>query len=191
LEHADVFRLIVGLGNPGRQYRRTRHNAGFFVLDELARRAATDFHPDARWNAELAVSGGRTFMKPQTFMNLSGEAAGGFCRYFKVAPGEVLVITDDTALPLGDLRLRRRGSAGGHNGLQSVIDHLGTEEVPRLRVGIGAPRGTLHNHVLGAFSGDELPTLQQAVTRAADAVVCAESRGLDAAMNLYNQKNNP
>jgi PTH1 family peptidyl-tRNA hydrolase len=188
VEHAAVFRLIAGLGNPGRQYAGTRHNAGFFVLDELARRAAATFQFDAKWNADVATCGGRTLMKPQTFMNLSGEAVGGYLRYHRIDPAEVLVVFDDTALPLGDLRIRRSGSAGGHNGLRSIIAHLGTEEVPRLRVGIGAAPGTLHNYVLGRFSEDELPVLNASVSRAADAITHASEHGLDAAMNIYNKK---
>jgi PTH1 family peptidyl-tRNA hydrolase len=188
VEHAVVFRLIAGLGNPGRQYAGTRHNAGFFVLDELARRAATAFQFDAKWNSEVASCGGRTLMKPQTFMNLSGEAVGNYARYHRLDPAEVLVIFDDTALPLGDLRMRRSGSAGGHNGLRSIIAHLGTEEIPRLRVGIGAAKSSLHNHVLGKFSDDELPSVHLAVERAADAVDHANAHGFAAAMNIYNKK---
>lgn len=188
MEHAVVFRLIAGLGNPGRQYAGTRHNAGFFVLDELARRAATAFQFDAKWDSEVASCGGRTLMKPQTFMNLSGEAVGNYARYHRLDPAEVLVVFDDTALPLGDLRMRRTGSAGGHNGLRSIIAHLGTEDIPRLRVGIGAAKGTLHNHVLGKFSDDELPAVHLAVERAADAVEHANAHGFEAAMNIYNKK---
>lgn len=188
MEHAVVFRLIAGLGNPGRQYAGTRHNAGFLVLDELARRAATAFQFDAKWNSEVAPCGGRTLMKPQTFMNLSGEAVGNYARYHRLDPAEVLVVFDDTALPLGDLRMRRSGSAGGHNGLRSIIAHLGTEEIPRLRVGIGAAKNTLHNHVLGKFSDDELPAVHLAVERAADAAEHANAHGFEAAMNIYNKK---
>ncbi len=188
MEHAAVFRLIAGLGNPGRQYAGTRHNAGFLVLDELARRAATAFQFDAKWDSEVAYHGGRTLMKPQTFMNLSGEAVGNYARYHRLDPADVLVVFDDSALPLGDLRMRRSGSAGGHNGLQSILAHLGAENVPRLRVGIGAAAGTLHNHVLGKFSEDELPAAHAAVERAADAVEHASAHGLEAAMNIYNKK---
>lgn len=188
MEHAAGFRLIVGLGNPGRQYADTRHNAGYFLLDELARRTKTAFHFEAKWNAEIAFHEGRCLMKPRTFMNLSGEAAGGYARYHKLAPAEVLVVLDDVALPLGDLRIRRGGSAGGHHGLESVLAHLGTNAVPRLRVGIGAASGNLSHHVLGTFTADEVPVLQTAVARAADAVETAEAAGIESAMNLYNQK---
>lgn len=188
MEHAAVFRLIAGLGNPGRQYAGTRHNAGFFVLDELARRAAVAFQYDSKWNADVASSGGRTLMKPQTFMNLSGEAVVGYARYHRLDPAEVLVVFDDTALPLGDLRIRRSGSAGGHNGLKSIIAHFGTDEIARLRVGIGSATSGLHNHVLGKFSEDELAAINASVSRAADAIVHAREHGLDAAMNIYNKK---
>lgn len=188
MEHAAVFRLIAGLGNPGRQYAGTRHNAGFLVLDELARRAATSFQFDSKWDSEVASCGGRMLMKPQTFMNLSGEAVGNYARYHRLDPSEVLVIYDDTALPLGDLRLRKTGSAGGHNGLESILVHLGTEAVPRLRVGIGAAKSSLHNHVLGKFSEEEIPAVSASVSRAADAVEYANAHGIGAAMNIYNQK---
>ncbi len=188
MEHADVFRLIAGLGNPGRQYVGTRHNVGFLVLDELARRAAVAFQFDAKWKADVASCGGRTLMKPQTFMNLSGEAVGSFVRYHRLHPEEVLIVFDDTALPLGELRMRRSGSSGGHNGLRSVIAHLGTESVPRLRVGIGAAPGSLHNYVLGRFSEEELPVVHASVSRAADAIAHVDQHGLDAAMNIYNKK---
>lgn len=189
MEHAVVFRLVAGLGNPGRQYAGTRHNAGFLVVDELARRAAAPFRFESKWDAEVAECGGRLLMKPQTFMNLSGESVGNYARYRRLDPSEVLVVIDDAALPFGDLRFRRSGSAGGHNGLESVLVHLGTESVPRLRFGIGgAAPGALHEHVLGKFLPEELPALEAAVSRAADAVEHANAHGLEAAMNTYNQK---
>lgn len=188
MEHAVFFRLIVGLGNPGRQYVGTRHNAGFLVMDELARRSSAAFRFEAKWDAEVAPHGDQLLMKPQTFMNLSGEAVANYTRYYRIEPSQVLVVYDDVALPLGDLRLRKSGSAGGHNGLESVMVHLTTEGVPRLRVGIGAAGSTLHDHVLGRFSQDELPALEVAVKRAADAVEHASTRGIEPAMNIYNQK---
>ncbi len=188
MEHAAVFRLIAGLGNPGRQYAGTRHNVGFAVVDELARRCAAEFRFEPKWDAEVASCGGRTFMKPQTFMNLSGEAVGNYARYYRLAPEEVLVIIDDVALPLGDLRLRKTGSPGGHNGLESVLMHLGTEAVPRLRVGIGAASGTLHSHVLGQFTPEEKTRLDELYSRAADAAEYANAHGVEAAMNIYNKK---
>jgi len=189
VEPSAVFRLVAGLGNPGREYLGTRHNVGFLIADELARRSACSFAFDAKWNSEVAACGGRSLMKPQTFMNLSGEAVGGYSRYFKLEREQVLVIIDDVSLPLGTLRLRRSGTAGGHNGLESVLIHLGSESVPRLRVGIGAPDGRpLHDHVLGKFEASEQPALEEAVSRAADAFEFSNAHGLESAMNQFNQK---
>jgi len=189
VEESAVFRLVAGLGNPGREYAGTRHNVGFLVADELARRSACGFSFDTKWDSEVANCGGRIIMKPQTFMNLSGEAIAGYARYFKLRREEILIILDDASLPLGTLRLRRSGTAGGHNGLESVLVHLGSESVPRLRVGIGAPDGRgLHDHVLGKFDAEELPALQNAVTKAADAFEYTNAHGLEAAMNQFNQK---
>ena len=190
MENSAAFRLVACLGNPGRQYENTRHNVGFLVADELARRSVADFSFDANWNSDTAKTGGRTLMKPKTFMNLSGEAVGGFAKYFKIPCDQVMVILDDTSLPLGMVRLRKSGTAGGHNGLESVLVHLGTEKVPRLRVGIGRPdRSTLHDHVLGTFDPDELPALAESVARASDAFEYANAHGMDAAMNQFNQRN--
>lgn len=159
------------------------------VGDELARRSVTTFTFDPKWNSETARVGGRTLMKPQTFMNLSGEAVGEFSRYYKIPVSEIMVILDDTSLPLGMLRLRKSGSSGGHNGLESILVHSGTQAVPRLRVGIGKPESTLHNHVLGGFRQDELPALADSVNRASDAFEYANAHGIEAAMNQFNQKN--
>ena len=188
MEHETVFRLIVGLGNPGRQYSGTRHNAGFRVVDEMARRAAVAFGFEPRWDSEVAQCGGRMLMKPQTFMNLSGEAVQNYARYHRIDHSEILVVLDDAAIPLGELRLRPSGSAGGHNGLESVLIHMGTESVPRLRFGIGSASGALVDHVLGGFEPDELPKVEASVSRAADAAEYASAHGLEAAMNLYNKK---
>ncbi|MDD5200911.1 MAG: aminoacyl-tRNA hydrolase [Terrimicrobiaceae bacterium] len=188
----SCFRLVAGLGNPGREYDHTRHNVGFFVADALARRFDAQFVHESKWNADVARAGELVLMKPMTFMNLSGESIGDFSHYFKIEPDEVLVIIDDAALPLGRLRLRRSGSDGGHNGLASALMHLGTEQVPRLRVGIGGlgdPRAagdSLTGHVLGKFSASERAELDEAVNRAADAVELAQASGLAAAMNRYN-----
>jgi len=190
VEQAPIFRLIVGLGNPGRQYAGTRHNVGFLVLDELARRDTRKaFHFEPKWNAETVSTENRLLMKPQTFMNRSGDSVAPYARYHRIEPHEVLVVLDDVALPFGDLRLRKSGSAGGHNGLSSIISQLGSEIVPRLRVGIGGPPGPLTNHVLGRFSEPENQSLAPALHRAADAVSHLETQGFESAMNLYNQKN--
>jgi PTH1 family peptidyl-tRNA hydrolase len=183
-----AFRLIVGLGNPGRDYSGTRHNVGFMVLDRLAAASGARLRADKKWRAEVAETDGVWLCKPQTFMNLSGESIGAFARFHRIGPKKVLVVLDDMALPLGRIRLREHGSAGGHNGLASILDHLGTREVPRLRVGIGpAEPGGATGHVLGRFALDERPLVEQSLDRAAEAVQFAQSHGLPAAMNHFNQ----
>lgn len=183
-----TFRLIVGLGNPGRDYAETRHNVGFMVLDRLAAGAKAVFRTETKWQAEVATLGDVWLCKPQTYMNLSGESVGALGHFYKIEPARVLVVFDDMALPLGRLRLRESGSAGGHNGLSSIIEHLGTNAIPRLRVGIGAPRpGDATGHVLGRFSPAERPALDEAIARAAEAVEFAQSQGFPAAMNRFNQ----
>lgn len=181
------FRLIVGLGNPGREYRDTRHNIGFMILDRLASDARAEFRADKAWHAEVARTGDLFLCKPQTYMNRSGQSVRALTQFFKIEPANVLVVVDDMALPLGKLRFRPSGSAGGQNGLQSVIDHLGTQAIPRLRIGIGAARpGDAVGHVLGKFAPDELPAVEEALKRATDGIALAQSRGLQAAMNAYN-----
>jgi PTH1 family peptidyl-tRNA hydrolase len=182
------IRLVAGLGNPGRDYEKTRHNVGFMVAEVLAQRARAAFAHEPKWNADVARAGDLTFMKPMTFMNLSGESVGDFCRFFKLEPSQALAVIDDVALPLGRLRLRPNGGPGGHNGLESILMHLGTELVPRLRVGIGGAKDSLTGHVLGKFSPSEQPALEEAVNRAADAVEFAHANGLEAAMNKFNPK---
>jgi PTH1 family peptidyl-tRNA hydrolase len=187
-------RLIVGLGNPGKEYRDTRHNAGFMVLDEVAQRMKVDFQLEKRWNALSARAGNIWLLKPQTFMNESGSAVNGLLRYHKLTAPETLVVFDDVDLPLGTLRMRPSGSAGGHNGMRSIIAHLGTDMFPRLKLGIapgpsGRPAGEkLSSHVLGRFSEAERPALGEMIQRAADAVMQALQTGVDAAMNVFNRK---
>ena len=188
------MKLIVGLGNPGRRYNQTRHNLGFQVLDDLA----------DRWNArvsrtkfqglfgETQVNGEKiVLLKPQTFMNLSGQAVAEAVGFYQTGLDDVLVVLDDMDLPLGCLRIRPGGSAGGHRGLKSVIERLGCRDVPRLRIGIGAVEGEKAiGHVLGRFSEDELPRVRRAVERAADAAEGWARDGLEAAQNRYNRKEN-
>ena len=181
------FRLIVGLGNPGGEYAETRHNIGFMVLDRLAARAGAVFKAEKKWRALVASTGNGWLCKPQTYMNLSGESVSALGHFYKIEPSQVLVVLDDLALPLGRLRLREKGSAGGHNGLRSLIEHLGTNEIPRLRVGIGAALGETVGHVLGRFSPAERPVVEESVDRAAEAVEFALSHDFPAAMNRYNQ----
>ncbi|MEO7165795.1 MAG: aminoacyl-tRNA hydrolase [Spartobacteria bacterium] len=186
-ETAAPIRLIAGLGNPGREYQRTRHNIGFMVLDRLAADARLPWDYSEKWGAAWAKSD-VILVKPATFMNRSGQPLSAIANFYKIAAAEVLVILDDLALPLGRLRIRTQGSSGGHNGLESICEHFGTDAVPRLRIGIGAPpsQGAV-DYVLGRFFEKEQPALDAAIKRAAEAAKCAVDKGLFAAMNVFNQ----
>ena len=187
---AAPIRLVAGLGNPGREYENTRHNVGFMVLDRLVKRLGLSLNFSKDWQSLWArTADGCGFLKPQTFMNLSGRAVRAYGQFYKIAAAEVLVVYDDLALPLGQLRLRKEGSSGGQNGMESVIEHLGTNAVPRLRVGIGATghHRSMVDHVLGTFTGAERQELDGAIDRAADAVEHARTHGVEAAMNLFNR----
>ncbi|PQJ28671.1 aminoacyl-tRNA hydrolase [Rubritalea profundi] len=185
-----AIKLIIGLGNPGRKYEGTRHNVGFDVLELLSERAGAQFVHHLKWKAHIAKHPHAMLMKPQTFMNESGRAAGTALRFYKWQPEEVLVVYDDVALPVGNLRFRKSGSAAGHNGLKSLIQHFGSDQFPRLKIGIGGPSpGEMVGHVLGQFKPDERPDIENALARAADAVQLALSDGLEAAANVYNVKN--
>jgi PTH1 family peptidyl-tRNA hydrolase len=181
-----LFRLLVGLGNPGREYAETRHNVGFALVDRLASRDRADWRHERRWQAEVAKAGPVFLLKPLTYMNLSGQSVRAVADFYKIEPAQVLIVLDDFALPLGKLRFRTHGSSGGHNGLQSVIEHLGTPAVPRLRIGIGTATASTVDHVLGRFALDERALLAQSLDRAVEAIDCAQTRGLEAAMNTYN-----
>ena len=183
--HEPLFRLIAGLGNPGREYEETRHNAGFMIVDRLAQRAGIPFRQEPKWNSAISASGGVILCKPQSFMNLSGEPIAAVARFHKIAPEQILAIFDDVALPLGRIRIRAGGSSGGHNGMQSILQHVG--DIPRLRIGIGAADGQpIIQHVLGKFLPDERPILAEAIDRAVAAVDCLQSNGIEAAMNQFN-----
>ena len=184
--------LIVGLGNPGEKYENTRHNVGFQVVDELAERQNAPVQKlkfKALTNL-LTISGEKVLvMKPVTYMNLSGEAVRPAADFYKIPPERILVISDDTALDLGKLRIRTKGSAGGHNGLKNIIQHLGTDQFPRVRVGVGQkphPDYDLADWVLGKFQGEAKKVMDEAVKRAADAVECILKEGTDRAMNRFN-----
>ena len=182
-----TFRLLVGLGNLGREYSGTRHNVGFMVLDRLAAAMGAAFRAEKKWQADAVSNGGVWLLKPQTYMNLSGESVSALARFYQIEPARVLVVLDDMALPLGRLRIRERGSHGGHNGLRSIIDHLGTQDVPRLRVGIGSSEpGAAVGHVLGRFAVDERPLVEQSLDRAVEAVRFAQEHDLPSAMNQFN-----
>ncbi len=166
---------------------------GFMVLDKISRSQEASFRHVKEWQADVASHDGTYYCKPMSFMNRSGGPTAALCRYYKILPEEVLVVYDDVSLPLGKLRIRRGGSAGSHNGLQSVIDHLGTTSIPRLRIGIGTAKiqGTMVSHVLGTFSREEQETVTNAVTRASEAVEMIQQKGLEVAMNQYNQSTEP
>lgn len=189
-------RLIVGLGNPGETYRDTRHNIGFMVLDEIARRLGAAFREEKRWTGLVAKFSGGHLLKPLTFMNDSGRSAQAVGHFYKTAPAQTLVVYDDVDLSLGRLRFRTSGSAAGHNGIRSLISSFGTQDFPRLKVGIapadGRPAGErMVGHVLGSFRAEEQPALQNVIQRAADAVLATLERGLDAAMNVFNRQPEP
>lgn len=184
--------LVVFLGNPGPRYEGTRHNAGFMAADALAKAKGVSINR-SRFKALTATCriGGESvmLMKPQTFMNLSGEAAVQAVNFYKIPPEHVIVVSDETALPIGKLRVRRKGSAGGHNGLKSVIACLGTEEFPRIRLGVGAPPHPdydMADWVLSAFKNQDAADMSAAAEKAAQAVECYILHGPDRTMNLYN-----
>jgi len=182
-------KIIAGLGNPGAKYRGTRHNIGFAVLDELASRRQVEFEsaPADALIAKVRGADGALFAKPLTFMNASGEAVGALLRYYKIDVADLLVIVDDVDLPLGKLRARARGSAGGHNGLKSIAAHLG-DEYSRLRIGVGRgdPRRDLADHVLTTFDADEDAEVERVTLRAADAAEMFITSGIAAVMNGFN-----
>ena len=181
------IRLVAGLGNPGREYQRTRHNVGFMVLDRLAADAQLPWDYSEKWGAAWAKTN-VILIKPATYMNRSGQPLAAIANFYKITASEIMVVLDDFALPLGRLRLRAQGSSGGHNGLESVFEHFGTEEIARLRIGIGAaPSAGAVDYVLGRFFEEEKPILDAAIRRAADAVNCVIDKGLDAAMNVFNK----
>jgi len=190
---ADAVRMVVGLGNPGREYAGTRHNVGFEVLDRLVAGGAPPFKQERRWQAELSRStGGVLLLKPRTYMNLSGRAVGAAARYYRIAPPEILVVFDDAALPLGRLRFRLSGGAGGHKGIGSLIQDLGSEDFPRLKVGIGgAPGERMTGHVLGRFGPAEREAAENALARAVEAVQLALRDGIEHAANIHNVRDQP
>lgn len=189
------MKLIVGLGNPGAQYERTRHNAGFLAVDELARRHASGMIPKARFNAvtlDASVGGEKVvLMKPTTFMNLSGRSVGEAVRFFKLEPAsDLLVLVDEIALPVGHVRVREKGGANGHNGLGDIDRVLAQQPYPRVRIGVGAvpPGWVKADWVLSRFGDDEGDLVRSGTTQAADAAECVIAEGLSAAMNRFNKR---
>lgn len=185
--------LMVGLGNPGREYARTRHNAGFMVLERVAARWKADWVSERKFHVRLAKAerGDRRALLclPQTFMNASGEAVGALAGFYKPAMDRLLIVVDDADLPLGELRLRSRGGTGGHHGLESIQQHLGTTAFARLRVGIGRSdpaQREIAGHVLAPFAAGEMELLEHVLDRAADQVECWFRHGSARAMNEFN-----
>ncbi len=189
-------KLVVGLGNPGREYEWTPHNVGFMAVEALAERLECRLRTSSRFEARLgaAVYRGQDLLlvEPQTFMNASGRAVGAILRYRKLTPADLVVVVDDADLALGALRLRKQGSSGGHRGLISIEEALGTTAYERVRIGIGRgqDRRTLIDHVLSAFTAAERETVAAVTQQVADAVLCAVELGVDTAMNRYNARRN-
>jgi PTH1 family peptidyl-tRNA hydrolase len=184
----DNLRLIVGLGNPGREYARTRHNAGFMLVEKLAERWHAGWTAEKKFQSRIARAGQRILCAPQTFMNLSGEAVAAVMQFYRLPVTSLVVAVDDADLPLGEIRLRKSGSSGGHHGLESIEQHLGTREFARLRLGIGRKDGRreITGHVLGQFVAAEAVIMEKVLARAVDQMECWLSAGIDKAMSQYN-----
>ncbi len=184
--------MIVGLGNPGQEYSATRHNIGFLAVDELARRWGAGSWRN-KFNAQIAEhrQGQQQYLlvKPQTYMNLSGTAVSALLNWYKASPRDLIVIYDDLDLPVGRLRLRPKGSSGGHRGIESLLNQLGTDVFDRVRLGIGRPPEgwTVNHYVLSRFTGEELPLISEVLARSAEAVECVLAEGLTKAMNSFSK----
>jgi len=194
----ENLRLIVGLGNPGAEYARTRHNAGFLVLEEWARKAGATWNFEKKFEARLARLDARAvkvlLVEPLTFMNASGAAVGAVLSFYRVPVQHLLVIVDDADLPLGQIRLRPKGSSGGHHGLESIEQQVGASEFARLRIGIGRTadgRREITNHVLGKFGREEIKLLEKVLQRAVSQAECWTVDGVEMAMNRFNGGVNP
>ena len=187
LEPARI-RLVAGLGNPGAEYAGTRHNIGFMVVDHLATEFGLRWEHSVKWGALWAKDERVLLAKPATYMNRSGEPLAAIAQFYKIPNEQILAVLDDLALPLGRLRIRMDGSSGGHNGLESIFLHFATEEIARLRIGIGAaPREGAVDYVLGRFFEEERAEVEKTVARAAEAVKCAIDKGVLSAMNTFNK----
>lgn len=186
--------LIAGLGNPGKQYEMTRHNIGFHTIDYIADQLKVKVKK-LKYKAlygECEIAGEKVYLvKPQTFMNLSGDSIGEFAEFYKLKPQNIIIINDDISLDTGRIRVRPKGSAGGHNGLKSIIYRLGSDEFPRVKMGVGAPKHEdydLADFVLGRFTKEEIPVMEKAIIKAAAAVEEIIKNGVESAMNKYNSK---
>lgn len=188
------MKLIVGLGNPGSQYTLTRHNIGFLAIDKISDAFLISMDTDKKHKAICGKGkmGQETVIlaKPQTYMNLSGESVQSLAAYYKIKPEDVIVLSDDISLDFGQLRIRKKGSAGGHNGLKSIIQCLGTNEFPRVKIGVGEriPGQDLADHVLGRFPKDQIKQVDEMTNEACEAVFAMIHDGIDSAMNQYNGK---
>ena len=187
--------VIAGLGNPGKKYENTRHNIGFITIDQLAEKNNIEVSK-LKFKAltgEGRIAGQKVVLvKPQTFMNLSGESIQEVMNFYKPEPDHLIVIYDDIDIELGTLRIRKSGSAGTHNGMRSIVQHLGTGGFPRIRIGMGGPsKGDLVSYVIGGFTKEEVPVLEETVTQAVSAVECIVESGCDLAMNRYNIRKRP
>ena len=186
--------IVAFLGNPGLKYNGTRHNAGFMTADAMEKKLGVSINKMRFKALTQTVELGShkvLLMKPQTYMNLSGDAIAQAAKFYKVPPERVIVVSDETALPIGRLRIRRGGSAGGHNGLKSIIARLGTDQFPRIRLGVGAPPHPdydMTDWVLAAFRGQDAADMETAAKKAADAVECYITEGAERAMNKYNTR---
>ncbi len=185
----EGIRLVVGLGNPGPEYERTRHNIGFELLDHLAKQREIRWEKEHKFRSKVTIDEkGIVFAKPLTFMNLSGNAVARLIRHYQLNFDSILIVYDDTSLPVGSLRFRAKGSSGGHNGIKSIIASLGTEEFPRLRIGIDKPPTDLSlvDYVLGQFLPEEWIQMEKVLEIAQEGVNYALSDGLEATMNRFN-----
>ena len=187
------MKMIAGLGNPGSEYARTKHNVGFMFLDALAEKLGAD-NWKTKYDALVAETRIGTekvlLVKPLTYMNESGRAVGPLMSWYKLAPEDLIVVHDDMDIPAGTIRIRRKGSAGGHNGMKSILYHVGDENFPRLRIGIGRPLPgwTVVKHVLAPFSEEDVPKIREAIAYLLPALECVVTDGVDLAMNRYNPK---
>ncbi len=188
----ENLHLIVGLGNPGAEYAQTRHNAGFLLVEKLASRWRADWANERKFQARVARAdcGGRKVLlcEPQTFMNLSGQTVGALKNFYQLSLKQILVTVDDADLPLGEIRLKPKGSSGGHHGLESVEQHLASREFARLRIGIGRADSTrkITNYVLGKFDSSESELLRKVLDRASDQIECWLDGGIEKAMSQFN-----
>ena len=192
MKSGGVSWIVVFLGNPGPKFNGTRHNAGFMAADAAAKRLGVSINKMRfkALTAEATVGGERVLlMKPQTYMNLSGEAVAQAARFYKIPPERVIVVSDEVALPIGKMRIRKAGSAGGHNGLKNIIQMLGTDQFPRIRMGVGAaphPDYDMADWVLSTFKNQDAETMRELSERVLDAVECYITEGVERAMNKFN-----